>query len=563
MEAGELEFAKPAHREFAEQGGGSSLMKFLKESSPSDKEIALIQSHLLEKGTDAEVETILIALTTGNGLKSPAAAIGMLETLEQMARPEPPRSLRRGFRSLKKLVDDDNETIAVLAAANLGAWGATGRAQIAALQDDSYSLAVKQALAVALAKTNSARYEKTLAKLAADGGLETRYAATAGLSQVELTRGVKALAKLLAEDPQGIDPTPIVRAVLQHRQGAQLLSDELQKIKIHPAVMASVSKFHRESGLLPDNLAAMFRPPSTTGSLSAKLLAEDIDTLSAEVEKHGDPAKGELAYRLKATACTSCHAIGSAGASIGPNLVAVGAAADTKYLVQSILEPNAAIAEHYETRTFVLTNGKVQTGIITFRNENEVVLRDSAQIGKEIRIAAEDIKEEIPMPSLMPAGLADQLQSREEFLDLVKFLSLLGKPGEYANDESPVIRKWRVISASKSDGLPDDKASWLPAYSKVSGELPPEDYPAGETIYARGFVNVLVAGSVRLKINSNAGLKLWVDGKPIEDLAAPIKLEKGRRALTFGFDPEKRKNGLRVELEVIDDQAKFQPEGGL
>ena len=74
----------------------------------------------------------------------------------------------------------------------------------------------------------------------------------------------------------------------------------------------------------------------------------------------------------------------------------------------------------------------------------------------------------------MPASLADQLQNRSEFLDLAKFVSLLGKPGEYANDESPVLRKWRVISASEIGDLSDDDKDWLHAYSKVSGELPPD-----------------------------------------------------------------------------------------
>ena len=120
-----------------------------------------------------------------------------------------------------------------------------------------------------------------------------------------------------------------------------------------------------------------------------------------------------------------------------------------------------------------------------------------------------------------------------------------------------------MISASESDDLPDDDASWLPAYSKVSGELPPEDYPAGESVFARGFVNVLVAGTVRLQIDSADGLTLWVDAEPVRDLAAPIRLEKGRRALTFGFDPARREGGLRVELKAIDGRAKLQPEGGL
>jgi putative heme-binding domain-containing protein len=567
MDAGKLQFAKPAHRAFAEQGSGvgleNRLAEFLKASSPTNEEIATIQTQLLKNGTNSELLMIVTALSKGAGPESPAVTIGMLETLQRMAKPNPPRSLLRRFRGLRKLVSDENEEIAVLAAETLGSWGVAGRDELAALQDDSHSAAVKQALAVALATTGSSRYEKPLAELIATGELETRYAAVAGLAQANLSRGVKAAAKLLTEDPKGIDPVPLVRSLLQHRDGGRLLVEELRGVEIHPAVMASVSGFHRDSGLLPDSLAEMFSPSTTSGSLSGDLLAEDLDELTADVDKLGDPARGELVYRRKNLACTSCHAIGSAGPEIGPNLVAVGAAARTKYLVQSILQPNAAIAEHYESRTFVLANGKVRTGIVTFRNEKEVVVRDSAQLGKEVRLAVEDIEEEVPAKSLMPAGLADQLRSRGEFLDLVKFVSVLGKPGEYANDESPVIRKWRVISGSEMGDLSDDDANWLPTYSKVSGELPPADYPVGESVFARGFVNVLVAGTAQLKINSIEGLTLWVDGERVNDLAAPIKLIKGRRMLTFKLGPARRESGLRVKLEAVDGRGKFLPEGGL
>ncbi len=463
MEAGTLQFAKPSHREFAEQWAGtgleSRLAEFLKETSPTDKDIASVQAQLLKVGTDTEVRMIVAALSMGEGLKSPAATIAMLETLQRMAKPDSPRSLRRSLSGLKQLINQRNESIAVLAANNLGVWGVAGPDELAALQGDSLSAAVKQALAVALATTSSARYEESLAQLTAKGNLETRYAAAAGLAQANLKQGVKAAAELLSEDPQGADPVPLVKFLLQqHRSGGRLLSDELQRDKIHPAVMASVSRFHRDTGMLPDDLADMFRPSTTSGSLSADLLAEDPNALAADVEKLGDPARGELIYRRKSTACMGCHAIGSAGPAFGPNLVAVGAAAKTQYFVQSILQPNAAIAEHYEARTFLLASGKIHTGIVTFRNEREVVFLDSSQLGKEIRLDVKDIEGEIPAKSLMPAGLADQLNSRGEFLDLVKFISALGKPGQYKNDESPVIRKWRVIAASESGNVPAEDA---------------------------------------------------------------------------------------------------------
>ncbi len=566
MDAGTLQFNRPSHRKYAEQAAGlgleSRLAAFLKNRSPEEKEIADIQVQLLKMGTDAEVELLVTHLGNTKGLGSTAATIAMLESLQQMAKPNASRGLKRSIRQLTQLLHHEHDAIAVLAAKNLGAWKVAGRSEVSALREGTHSLPVQRALAIALATTSGARHAEALAELTGKGSLDSRYAAAAGLSYADLQLAARAASRLLAEDPLEADPVPLVEVFLSHQDGVQLLSDALAGVKIHPSVLERVSKFHRDSGLLPDALADKFRASITNASLSSELLAENIDALSEAVEKFGDAARGELVYRRESTACTRCHAVGSAGPVIGPNLVAVGAAAKTKYLVQSILQPNAAIAEHYETRRFLLTSGQVQTGIIAFRNENEVLVRDSAQLGKEIRIAAEDIEDEVPAKSLMPAGLADQLQSRDEFLDLVKFLSVLGKPGQFKNDESPVIRKWRVIAAADFADLPDE-ASWSPAYSMVSGELPVDDLPTGESVFARGYVNVLVAGEVQLKLNAAEGLSLWVDGKPASDLSAPIMLHKGRRTLTFKLDRARREPGLRVELVAIDGKGKFLPEGGL
>ena len=569
LAAGTLKFAKPTHRQYTERKTGIGLERrlavFLSSESPTDQDIANIQAELRSVGTDHEALMIVTALSEGK-LKSTAATAGMLDTLQRMDKRtdkgNATKSLRRRFRALAKLINHEDESIAVRAATTLGVWGSAGKAELAALQGDSHSAAVKRALAIALATTSSKDYQQPLAKLVASGDMATRYAAASGLVQANLKDGVQAAVKLLAEDPSGADPVAIVKMILQQRDGGQLLSDELKNGTIHPSVMESVSKFHRDSGLLSDSLADQFRPSSQSGSLTADLLAEDRTSLTADVEKLGDPARGELVYRRKALACTNCHAIGAAGPVIGPNLVAVGAAAKTKYLVESILQPNAAIAEHYETKTFLLDSGKVITGIVTFKNKKEVVVRDSADLGKEVRLSVDEIDAERPAKSLMPAGLADQLQNRGEFLDLVKFVSMLGKPGEYANDESPVIRKWRVIAATNSDAPPSDDAEWLPAHSKVNGVLPSSDFPTGDAAFARGFVNVLVPGIAKLELNSTDGLTLWVDGKKVGDIAAAIKLNKGRHTFTFGIKRAERPSGLRVEVKAADAVGKFQPEGG-
>ncbi|MGB7323481.1 MAG: PVC-type heme-binding CxxCH protein [Rubripirellula sp.] len=567
MEAGTLAFANPSHRAYVEQrlgvGLDRTLADLLQEDSPSTASIENVQAQLLKMGTDNEIRTIVTTLTKGERIKSPETTIAMLETLQQMAGSKWPKQVNRSIRGLKTLLDSEDGSIAVLAANNLGDWHVASRDELAALQDGSHSPAVRRAIAVALAKTNSKVYSEPLAKLSAEGDLATRYAAVVGLVHADLDLAAKAAATLMSEDPVNSDPVPILQSFLTQKNGAQALRESLAGIAIHLAVKNRISKFHRESGMLPDNLAVKFQSPMTSGSLTDALLAEDIDVLTADAEKMGDAARGELIYRRKVLSCTQCHAVGSAGPEIGPNLVAVGAAAKTNYLVQSILQPNAAIAEHYETKMFLLDNGRVQTGIVTFRNENEVVVRDSAQLGKEVRLAADEIEEEVPAKSLMPAGLADQLNDRGEFLDLVKFVSVLGKPGAYANDERPVIRKWRVLPALENSDPPSDDADWLARYSMVRGELPMVDLPDSELVFVRGFVNVLVAGSIRLDLNSGEGLSLWVDLKHIHDLATPIHLDRGRHSITFAVDRKKRKSGLRVELKSADNTAKVQPEGGL
>jgi hypothetical protein len=202
-------------------------------------------------------------------------------------------------------------------------------------------------------------------------------------------------------------------------------------------------------------------------------------------------------------------------------------------------------------------------GAITYKSDKEVVIRDSAQGGKEVKLLMTDVRKMRPMPSLMPAGLADQLKTRQEFLDLTKFISLLGRPGPYANDESPVIRKWKV--APGSDKPPASDISWVTAYSMVDGLLPDEDLGPGEIVYAQGAVDVQIAGPVKLLLNSTKGLKLWIDERPVNDFTAPIDLAAGRHTLTFAIQRDQRSaSGLRAELATPPGSpAKYQPEGGL
>lgn len=423
--------------------------------------------------------------------------------------------------------------------------------------------------------------EKNLEELRrlAGGGesFERRSLGVLGLAVADLEAAAPLAAELFASElPSGSAeelPLVILQEFLGRTKGSASLGAALMGMDVHPSIKLRGTEFHRRTGLVPSKLLKHFASDAST--LSRDLLKETRSSLVADVANLGDPARGEFIYRRKQLACMSCHGIGAVGPAIGPNLAAVGAAATTDYVVEAILEPDKSIAEHYENMMVTLKGGGLHMGVITYRSKKEIVLRDSAVAGREIRIPQDTIRKMKPMPSLMPAGLVDQLKSREEFLDLASFVSQLGRPGPYANDEAPVLRMWR-----RSHRIEGGIGPELELYSLVNGGLPMRDlYFAEEDgkqiARVHSSVTVRAGGNVSLKINEAKGISVSYvaegepdetvgDWTPIEDLTVPIQLQKGRYLFQFVIGRRERGDiDLRVELAPAPGAgARVQPVNG-
>src|SRR5438309_2242387 len=165
----------------------------------------------------------------------------------------------------------------------------------------------------------------------------------------------------------------------------------------------------------------------------------------ADVAKHGNPARGEAIYGRKDQLCQKCHAIAGAGGQVGPDLASIGAGAQVDYLIESILLPNKAIKENYHSLVITTKDGRLFTGIKVRETNTELVLRNAED--KEIAIPVGTIDERTTGCSLMPEGLADTL-TRAELVDLVRFLSELGKVGPYAVSPARLVRRWQALETS-------------------------------------------------------------------------------------------------------------------
>jgi len=135
--------------------------------------------------------------------------------------------------------------------------------------------------------------------------------------------------------------------------------------------------------------------------------------------KGGNVQNGKAVFRR---VCVACHAVGAEGANLGPNLSGVGTRLDSFKLVESIVDPNAAVDPKYLSTLVITADGRSISGLLVSESSEELVIFD----GKEQRrIAVAEIDERTQLKqSSMPEGLAATL-SPNELLDVVEYLRSL------------------------------------------------------------------------------------------------------------------------------------------
>ncbi len=224
--------------------------------------------------------------------------------------------------------------------------------------------------------------------------------------------------------------------------------------------------------------------------------------------------------------------------------------------------PDQAIKEEFQTLVVLTTEGQIYQGIVADRDNQRIVLKEAT--GDLRTIPVENIEDQKEGGSLMPKGLPN-LMTHDEFVDIVRFLSELGKPGPYAIRTTPTIQRWRVLTAVpealarkepspetfESEILNTDPDRWRPAYAKVSGSLPLANLASlagGPVLYLQGEIDVTVAGAVAFRLDNAQGLNVWVDDQPVPAQEQfTQELEAGRHRITFRVDTNQR-DQIRVEV---------------
>ncbi len=557
------------------------LMKLVEQGKvPSDR-IDSVLSLIAQLGGPNELGKVFDLAVSGQ--TTPDRRASLLRSLATTTRTRGTRP-SGDLARINSFVDDENDEVASASLRGAGVWKVLG------LRDKLIAVAGN-------AKLNQSRRDAAFDGLTALGDEPSRAALSklAGTEQPhqQRQRAVNSLASLdtnsaaplaialLSEPELNADLAgAVVRSFLRQKTGPGALLKNLKDAKLAPDVakvsIREVQAAARKSNELIDALR-------TAGGLKDagwKPTPELVASLVTDVKAEGDAHRGEAVFRRRDMQCLKCHAVGGAGGRVGPDLVSVGASAQVDYLIESLIDPNKKIKENFHTLSIITVEGKVITGVPVRRAGGVLTLRTADD--KEVAIPEANIDEQADGRSLMADGLVDPL-TRSELVDLVRFLSELGKVGDFAISKKRIVRRWeglvwtpegnrRLNRTSYDTAATDDAAlTWEPAYSRVSGGLPIEPLSKfvihrdlDATSFVRCAVDVSTAGKVKLLIRSTKGVSIWIDGKP-RPIEPELKLDlsKGHHRFTFAVNRVIRREPLQVELaDVPDSLAQFQVVGG-
>lgn len=300
---------------------------------------------------------------------------------------------------------------------------------------------------------------------------------------------------------------------------------------------------------------------------------EPSPSLNEEILKRatttGDPVKGEKIYRRQSLQCINCHAIGTGGGVVGPNLISLGSSSQPDYILESLWSPNDRVKEGYNSVSILTNDGKLLSGIPTGRDDEN--LRVRLANGNELVIPIETIENEHPGQSLMPKGLVDSL-TKEELIDLVAFLSALGRLSDFTVSTDPVVRSFETLVLSEDsirrlnrtsiDSVASEHDSatfkWRLITTNVDGTLPLEELEifkqnaaSPPLSFIRFNFNVpLAVQTTKIGMSSEVAY-LWIDGKPIppESLNA-IEFNSGLHQIVIGINPLNFKANLSVSVQT-------------
>jgi quinoprotein glucose dehydrogenase len=298
-------------------------------------------------------------------------------------------------------------------------------------------VAAVEPVLLALASDSAASGETRAAALQALASIESRnLAAAVRAALTEKDKTLLATARQLAAKASPELAVEVNAAMLGHgsirEQQAAIATIAEQQVNAADKVLVAQFDSYDNGQLPPALWLDLFEAAEHRPNLELKERLAAVERKSAQAADRlakwnecleGGNAKAgkQIFSEMAEAACMRCHKVKGEGGDVGPDLAGIGQRHDRRYILESIVDPNAVIAPGYENVLLTLQNGDIVAGILNSETGDEMVITSLAD-GKKQQLKKSSVKERINAPSPMPPGLADVLGKRN-LRDVIEYLA--------------------------------------------------------------------------------------------------------------------------------------------
>lgn len=514
-------------------------------------------------GSSNELEQLFAQLLDGGF--SPSGTVRGLEALslaQRLRKMRPKQNLQR----IGDLVNAEDEAVQVAAIQLAGTWKLRNQSpSIAALASSaSASMGIRRVCVASLRQIGGPAATDTLSSLATQAkDADLRQDAVVALASLNANQSVEPFFQVLAKTRTENEAVALWRGMLGTKGVGKALAKDVASQQLPDYALTAGMRAVLDGGRNEPELREAITP--LAGSMKSVAFTPERARQLVQLVPHGDAMSGELIYRRTELACATCHAIGGVGGKVGPDMTSLGASAPVDYIVEALFDPNAKIKEGFHSVQVVTEDDRVLSGVEVQSTAEELVLRDATN--QLVRIPQADILAKKTGKSLMPTGVVDRLSESEQ-VDLIRFLSLLGKPGAFDASQGGVARRFEIFAGThriEQQGAEriiqgEIKDGWKPLLTFVSGDVPAEALReltkqpiniALVHVYARTRIETSSSADVSLTIPAHGAL--WIDG-----IEAPGRRTKSKT--TFQTHVAAGKHEVLVRLDARDLPETFRLE---
>lgn len=361
------------------------------------------------------LELLVQLLDNVSGPQQAEFLAGMLDGLEGRRSVAMPESWPAAYAALQKAESPATRERALQLALVFDDPSALESLRTVAADKDAAAEARNQAIQALVAK-HPRELAALLLELVADP--VTRRAAVRGLAEYEHPDTAQTLlagyASYSAEARQDVVQTLAARSAWAMQLLDAIETGRLARTELTAYTARQLQSL--KSAEVNARVKALWGELRSTPAEKLKLIYRYKKQLTPEAIRKADRSAGRAVFQRT---CANCHKLFDTGGNIGPDITGAQRT-NLDYLLQTIVDPSAAVAKDFQMHVLQTSSGRVITGLVVAESPAAVTIQT---VNEKVVVPADEIEERTISPvSMMPEGLLQNMPI-ERLRELVAYLT--------------------------------------------------------------------------------------------------------------------------------------------